>query len=283
MSDTTQIVFPDQLRSHPKTPVIMFYAKDPITNDDVRISLPCPPAISFADGAEFNTLDLGFIKGDLGKDFMSGNLAGAAERAKSITAGQILDIISKQTPKAEVIAFARKNIVNPNTNTTFVGNRLRSFGFNFKLIASSQKESAIIRNIHASFRRFTYAKKTVDANDFTLAFPPTWSIKFMDFGSGAFENQYIPKIYECYLTQVESTFNSDANIFYSDSAPLQVDITLQFQETRVLTRSDIEELKEQQLGGSGGDDNPFGKFSNPLGKIKSKVKSSVIEGVKNIF
>ena len=160
---------------------------------------------------------------------------------------------------------------------------MRSFGFNFKLVASSQKESAIIRNIHTAFRRFTYGRDTVSENKLTIAFPPKWDIKFVDFESPTGENQYIPKIHECYLTQVESAFNSDANVFYSDSAPLQVDITLQFQETRILTRGDIEELKEQQLGGSGGDDNPFGKFSNPLGKIKSKVKSSVIEGVKNIF
>lgn len=278
MSDTTRIVFPDQLRSHPKTPVIMFYAKDPKSNEVASITLPCPPAISFADAAEFSTLDLGLIGS--GGEMLKGGLGAAM---KSIKAGQVLDVINKRTINSQLVAFGRKSIVNPNTNATFTGNRLRSFGFNFKLVASSQKESAIIRNIHTAFRRFTYGRDTVSENKLTIAFPPKWDIKFVDFESPTGENQYIPKIHECYLTQVESAFNSDANVFYSDSAPLQVDITLQFQETRILTRGDIEELKEQQLGGSGGDDNPFGKFSNPLGKIKSKVKSSVIEGVKNIF
>ena len=274
---TEQLVFPDELRSHTKTPSIVFMAVDGRTNENVNIALPCPPSISFNDAAEFSTIDLGVIGGVVGEAIKSGNLSGV----KSIKASQVLDIIASKTPVAQLASFAKKTIINPNTNATFTGNRLRTFGFNFKLIAGSQKESIEIRNIHTAFRRFTYAQRVMSPNGATLSFPPKWHIKFVDFDSPTNENQYIPKIHECYLTQVESTFNSDANVFYSDSAPLQVDITLQFQETRVLTRHDIEKMRMEQVGNFGLDDKgkPFFDFPNPI----KKVKAAVIEGVKNIF
>jgi len=37
-------------------------------------------------------------------------------------------------------------------------------------------------------------------------------------------------------------------MFHSDGAPLEVDISLSFQETRALNRTDITQLRKNQLG-----------------------------------
>ena len=55
-------------------------------------------------------------------------------------------------------------------------------------------------------------------------------------------NQYLPKIAACYCTSVSSTFNSDADVFHRDGAPLSVDLSLAFTETRALNQRDIDNL-----------------------------------------
>jgi len=247
---TSQLVFPAELRDQDHRPCILFEAHDRLKNDNQRIVLPSPPSISFSDSADFSTIDLGSIGGAA-----IAALQGDTSNVKSVKAMQVMQTIAQQTPAKELSNFLGRSVANPNTNSTFTGNKTRSFGFNFKLVARSKDESTTIKDIHTAFRHYTYAVSKPDTSNITLDFPPVWTIKFVDFGSPTGENKYIPRIYSCYLTQVESTFNSDANMFFNDSAPLQVDISLQFQETRVLTRNDIADMENDKLGNRGIDEN----------------------------
>ena len=77
-----------------------------------------------------------------------------------------------------------------------------------------------------------------------LSYPPQWIIRFVD--SNQDELEYIPKIYTCYLTGVNTVINSSSNTFRrQDLSPYEIDISLQFQETKVLTRSEIVALEEK--------------------------------------
>ena len=58
------------------------------------------------------------------------------------------------------------------------------------------------------------------------------------------ENEYLPGIWSCYLTNVGTTFNSSSNMYFSDNAPTEVDLSLTFQETRVLNRNDMMQIKK---------------------------------------
>jgi hypothetical protein len=230
-----------------------------MTNENSIIILPSPASISFNDSADFNTIDLGVLGG------VSANAVqnGIVDTITSQKAGQILKAITAKTPASEMSNLATKSVVNPNTNASFTGNKIRNFGFNFKLIANRSGESEIIKYIHSTFRHYTYASMKAGRSNMTLDFPPVWTIKFVDLNYATGENPYIPRIYSCYLTQVESTFNSDANVYFNNSAPLQVDISLQFQETRVLTRNDIEDMEKDKLGDRGIDDNGNPKLTSP--------------------
>ena len=72
-----------------------------------------------------------------------------------------------------------------------------------------------------------------------MKYPPVWTIKSFN---GSERNMYIPGIYGCYLTGLNSTYNSGTNIFHADGSPIEIDIGLTFQETKVLTRAEIEKL-----------------------------------------
>lgn len=241
-----RFIFPSEIEGQTERPCIKFEAHERGGGGKI-IVLPSPPSIAFNDSADFNTIELGAIGGEIGKAIQSGSLEGA----KSIKGSQILDMIAQSTPAAELSSFARGVVKNPNTNVAFTGNKIRTFGFNFKLVAQTAKESEKIKDVHTTFREYTYATSGSNASNITLKFPPVWTIKFLDLGQQTGENKYIPRIYSCYLTQVESTFNSDANLFFNDSAPLQVDISLQFQETRLLTREDLVKMEADKLGHRG--------------------------------
>lgn len=265
------IVFPLEIRSQPDRPCIKFtaYNRSDGAAELHHIFLPSPPSLSFSDAADYTTIDLG-AKAGLVSAIQGEGLSGVS----SIKASQVLDVVATKLPGAEITAFARKTVVNPNTNTSFASNKLRNFGFNFKLIARSKDESTVIRAIHQKFRRFTYASQKGDASNLTLDFPPVWTIRFLDFESETGENKFIPRIYSCYLTQCEATFNSDANIYFNDSAPLSVDISLQFQETRSLTRKDIENMDNDQAGNRGINEKGNPTVASLASPTKQEAKSS---------
>jgi hypothetical protein len=255
--DQKTLIFPDVIKSQPNRPCIKFTAYDRSNGgaDQHHIFLPSPPSITFNETAEFNAIELGTLGGVLGSAVQSGGLSNITSALSSIKGGQILDIIMQSTPVAELSSFAKKTIKNPNSNTTFKANAIRTFSFTFKMIATSESESKTIKLIHSKFRRFAYAAHRGDSSNIILDFPPVWSVKFVDFESSTGENQYIPKINSCYLTNVETVFNSESNSFFENSAPLSVDISINFQETRSLTRNDIENMDNDVTGNRGIDEN----------------------------
>ena len=266
--DSETFAFPPKIRDQGTsiTQVIEFSSFERTTAgvDQKKIFIPCPPNISFNDAASFNTINLGIVGGvavkalkstdgslnpnDLAKSIASQARAAKAEFSKVELLGAALQAVPDAGIGDGIAAFSSKTIINPNTNTTFTGNPIRSFTFGFKLVAESQSESDLVKRIHNRFRAYTYANSRTDQQGTILSFPPLWTVRFLN--PDGQENRFIPKIFSCYLVGVESSFNSTANMFHGDGAPLEVDIALTFQETRALTRNDIVSLE----GGGFGED-----------------------------
>ena len=267
--ETTGLVYPIDLRGQPNVNIIEFTAHEKADQSGVKlhhIFFPCPANISINDSATYNTVDLGTIGGAVGKAMQNsdGSLSGIAESLKgqmgaatdSFKAGEIANAVAQKLMIPDSLKggmnLQSRTLLNPNTNTTFSGNAIRSFTFAFKMIAQSAEEAEIVRKIHSKLRGFTYAESFSTAQSLILAFPPTWTIRFLD-GNGN-ENKFIPKIYSCYLVSIESSFNSTINMFHRDGAPLEVDITVSYQETRTLTKTDIDALEMGSLGSNRGID-----------------------------
>jgi hypothetical protein len=259
---TDSYVFPIDLRGQPNVSTVKFTAYDKGT-DGVKqhsIFFPCPANISINDSATYNIVDLGTVGGAVSSamqksdslESFAKNIAGEANTAKqNFKTGQVLNAAIQKSPLIPdsikgASKLASRSLTNPNSNTTFSGNAIRSFTFSFKMVANSAEEAELVRKIHSKFRKFAYA----DAAGTFLTFPPTWTITFYN-GMGE-ENEFIPKIFSCYLVSVESTLNSTINMFHADGAPLEVDINISYQETRVLNRRDIIDLEEGSLGISRG-------------------------------
>jgi len=261
------LMYPLELRSQSQRPCIEFTAYD-TSSGDVQLKtiwFPCPAGIEISDQATYNTIDLGALGGALNQAIEAGkSAAGGAEnklkagsnallsQVKDARAGEIAAIAAMALPGyGDKLQFKAKTILNPNTNTTFSGNAVRTFSFQFKMIARSQQDAQEIQKIHQTFRKYTYADSNGNQQNLTLRYPPVWRIRFLDGQKN--ENKYIPKIYSCYLQGVQSSFNSTAPVFHTDGSPLEVDVSISFQETRALTRFDIETLGSDANRGIGAD------------------------------
>jgi len=249
------LMFPPNMRGQSDhLPLIEFKVwQDENTSEaeNTAVYLPIPSNISFNDSSSFNTINLEKIGSKVVQQVEEGdkNIKEAASSFSTSILDSIDAISAKFMPGGigDYKALKANKIVNPNSNTTFEGNNIRNFSFTFKLVARSQPEAVQIRDIHNLFRKYSYAANVTEGSNFYLSYPCPWTIKFIN--SGGEENPYIPGIWSCYLTTIESTFNSTSNMYFNDDAPLEVDITLTFQETRVLNRTDILNIKKDDARG----------------------------------
>lgn len=239
-------------------PIIMFTCAPRITNALAQyIGFPIPQGIEFSDGASYDDATLGYSGAAMaGSVNTASNLLSSsniAESAKTYIGGGGIEQLKNQFGNvgAKSVLMAGSNVLNDNiksavgiamkmtTNkhivTEFTGVGTRSFGFKFKLVGSSKKESEMIRNIGTAFRNGLYPEADVLA----LKYPPTWTIRFM---MGSKDISYLPKIWECYLTSLNVSYNGSANLWHTDGAPIECDITISFKETRTLRHQDIRAL-----------------------------------------
>lgn len=252
--DKVQLIFPESLRSKP-VPFVSFIARG--KGSASPIYLPIPPGVSFGDNMSYSTLDLGII-GTIANETINqvasqntisgaigagvGGLVGSVvNKAKKLNAAAAASIIARNIPAAsgiaDVIDFSTKQVIAPNTNTSFQNSGIRQFSFTFKLVSKTKKEAKTVDDIVNTFRRGMYPK----GNDVVLAYPATWEIKFRNADGS--QNEFMSKIYSCYLTSLNVVFNGSTNLFHEDGSPVETDVSVSFQETKALTQDDIETLE----------------------------------------
>lgn len=237
-------------------PIIMFRCDGRVGDDGAQyIGFPIPQGIDFSDGASYDDASLGYagaVAMGAVSTLTSGNIV---ENAKSFSANGGIDQLKNQIKGLNDgslivaasggldagiksgVGIAMKMSMNRHIVTEFTGIGTRGFGFKFKLVGSSKRESEIIRDIGKAFRNGLYP----EANALALKYPPKWTIRFM---MGSSDIDYLPKIWECYLTALNVSFNGSANLWHTDGAPIECDISVSFKETRALRHQDIRALED---------------------------------------
>ena len=291
ISEEQIYTFPSDLKDGADAgyPFIMFSVLDNKGTGKVDICLYQPPGFSVADGASYTNYDMGTLKGGLA-------LTNAVRKGEGVTDADLFSLaligkdklltsstVDKITSAGAVSAGVA---TNPYTRTAYESTNIRSFSFSFKLVAESFEESETAKAIERTFRKFLYPKR---AGSIALVYPPLFKIRFFAEGES---NPYMPIIKPCYLTGLETTFNSSTVAMHKDSgAPVEVDISLTFQEERVLVRQDLYEtdndIEEQEGYFKDGDMGALAKGPDSnliekgvdLGKdIKNTIKSGITGG-----
>jgi hypothetical protein len=298
--DSPAMKFPIDLEDKGR-PMIRFTCI-PSSGDEGNQSVyfPCPQGVSYSDGGSYTTIDIGII-GTLAKIAategspmeklsMAGNIAMKEAEAAGPIGASILALKATGLDNiATSVEFANKQVRNPRTNTAFSGNTLRNFQFDFKMIGKSKQEVKTIDAIQRVFREKVYASKLGGVSSFMLKYPPKWIIEFLE-PKGGKELTYMPKIYSCYLTAANTVINASSNTFRDeDMSPYEIDVSLQFQETKILTREEIVALED------GVRENEFDEAFNSLtedlttfggqalGKLQSVQDSELAKEAKNSY
>lgn len=237
-----QHVFPDSLKERSAYPTIRFS----VDGTAESIYLPIPQGLTFGDNMNYSTIDLGVI-GDMAQRTIEQFAKEGAKSGFGTLAGGVMDKLKSMNAEAaaviastalasegttQIVGLGIKKILPPNTNSIFQGSAIRQFGFQFKLVARTQSEAKTAKAIVDVFRKYMYPEGTQD--NILLSYPNTWKITF--------HQADLPKIAQCYLTSLSTTYNSSTNAFYSDNSPLETDINLTFQETKALNRTMLEKL-----------------------------------------
>lgn len=284
--DSATLEFPLDLELSQR-PVIRFVCLPHDTTKKIEsICLPCPGNVTFTDAAEYATINMGDIAAgaEVINAFQQGGsitdkIGKAAKEAKtqagsggSLGAKMLLAKKLGMEGVSSAIGFAAKQVLNPRTNTTFSGNTLRNFQFDFKMIGQSPAEVRAIDRIQNTFRHNTYASE-VGGRKLLLQYPAQWHVEFLDGNMN--ELEYMPKIFACYLTTAACTINAENNVWRTDMSPHEVSVSLSFQETKVLTRNEMEDL-EMNSNRENADTRFMEQQADQLVQTQQKVLKSVI-------
>jgi hypothetical protein len=129
--------------------------------------------------------------------------------------------------------------VNPNSRSVFNGVNIRQFVFQYDFIATSPTEAEQINKIVKHFRTELYPS-TFGRDEASIPigyrFPNLFEIRFKYRG----QNMKMPQPLLCYLRNVQTTYNPASMSFHEDGNPVQISMTLSFQEFRAVTREDVE-------------------------------------------
>jgi len=145
-------------------------------------------------------------------------------------------------------AFNQGVAYNPRLAVLFDNVNFRGFNFNYRMIARNKEESEMIRMIVKTFQKHmlpSYLDELETSSVFV--YPDEFQIEF----SNALKGQLFDFL-PCVLKNVSVSYNSDQGpAFFADTnEPVVVDLSLQFQETQILTK---EVLEMQELINEGFD------------------------------
>ena len=234
-------IFPSSLRADADNghPCVQFKVMQPAnTTQDVNIFLYQPSGVSVIDGASYTNLDMGLLGAASGLADSGGKTK--FTQSDAVAAGLLgKDAVASFTgldiAKGGAVGALKSGVAaNPYTRVAFEGTSLRTFEFNFKLVAESAEETEIAKKIERTFRKFLYPER---AGAIALAYPPLFQITYFTNGE---ESLYMPRIKPSYLTSLTTTFNESTNaVFQGTGAPIEITLALSFQEERQLVRQDL--------------------------------------------
>ena len=208
-----------------------------------------PIGVSVGDGQSYTNLETG-ITGK-GFDIIAGKVGLGGQGAANFTQqdllvggsetlgrfGSEIDSLTSgffNTETTRRLGLLSQGVaLNPNTVVAYEGPQIRTFQFNFKLIAESAKEQIIAKDIVDLFRTYMYPE---ELGELALQYPALFKISFYN---GEDPNLHLPKIAPCFLQTMNTNYNPTGNSYHVDGSPVEIDLELQFTETEVLTRNDL--------------------------------------------
>lgn len=168
----------------------------------------------------FNNLDAAVSSGE-GQKSLAAGAAGAA-MASLLGQGDVNQIISRATG----------NVFNQNVELLFNGVTIRpAFQFSFDMVPRSKEESERIKKIIRTFKINMTPQSGRPNESGGGLFVKAPNIFKLEYMNGVRHHPFLHRFKPCALTQMSVNYNGSAQYAtYSDSTPVHMQLSLQFQE-----------------------------------------------------
>lgn len=140
---------------------------------------------------------------------------------------------------ADLAGFAAGAKLNPYREALFESIDYRTFSFKYRFFPKSLNETNNVRNIINIFKEHMHPE--LARGGFFYLYPSTFDIVYYytDNTGVARENTYVHKIAPCVLTDMAVEYGGDTFSTFDNGAPTQINLTLTFRETDLLTKKEM--------------------------------------------
>ena len=201
-----------------------------------QIYLYAPAGISFSDGLAYDNAEMSAVVSAL--QSAADSSATGTENAIKTGAGALVGAVAGQVRKSGIGQQAQLQlgvVRNPRLEMLFRAPALRQLSLTWKFMPSNASESAVVEGLIKKIRM--HAHPELSGAGFNFSFTDVFKIDFITKGGG--KAKMIP-FSHAYCTAISVNYGSSGPAFFGDGSPAEIDLTINLQETKVLSRGDIE-------------------------------------------
>ncbi|MBI19526.1 MAG: hypothetical protein CMB73_03015 [Euryarchaeota archaeon] len=210
-----------------------------------NIYLYVPSSVSINDALQYDNSEIGIIASSVlsaADDAIEQN-ASSIEQGLAvmggIAGGAVMAGVTEGAKASGLKQLGRQALGiarNPRTEMLFKAPSLRQLSLNWKLMPTNQQESDEIYNMIQFMRAHAYPATA--GNEVTFTFPDIFQIDFITRTGGAAQ---MIRFSKAYCTSVTTNYGPSGPAFFPGGKPVEIDLTMTFQETVVQTRETIKE------------------------------------------
>lgn len=233
--------------------------RDPQYDQMVSVYLPVCTKINGEDAFGYTDANMGLAGSLLGgaNAVAAGVAAGGGvskivgSLSETLKQGAVAYATNKASggPFAGVVPAVTGLVLNPRVEKMFTQKELRNFSFSWDFYPKNQEEVNSVKSIIETFRYHAHPARSAGEDQvdpqIMLRVPAEFTIKFLsssstNSGNGFVENEHIPKISRCVLTNIGVDYTVNG-VFSTlpDNSPSAYTLTLSFSEVAQLTREDV--------------------------------------------
>ena len=192
------------------------------------ISLYMPDTVNFTYNASWGETSLlsiakSVLDNTIGK---IGSGGGGSGVGKMIT-GAI------ESPAAKLLMQSQGLAINPNQQLLFDGLSLREYQMAFTFTPYSKQEADEVKKIIEAFKSYSRPRTVTGTGGMLFIPPATFDLEFLFNGK---RNENINRVAESVITSLDVNYAPNGWSTFTDGAPVQTTLTLNFKEIRLVDR-----------------------------------------------
>jgi hypothetical protein len=199
-------------------------------SDAIALYVDGPPTVRYA--AQYSNKDLGTIAGLAAGGISSVSSVGESSAALAMKFAELPAALGVNIP--DVVGAAGKIALNPFKEVLFEAIDFRAFNFKYRFFPKSEDEARSVNDIIKLFK--FHMHPDLSSNKLFFIYPSEFEIAYYFVSK---ENIYFHKIKPCVLESMDVSYGGEQFSTFWDGKPTEINMTLTFRETEILTKKQI--------------------------------------------